>query len=47
MKRTAGPVLAALAILGTVGFAIWWDVSVWQECRQTNSWFYCWRVISR
>lgn len=40
----AAAVLAAVAI---IGLAIWWEVSVWQECRETNSWLYCWRVISR
>ena len=29
-----------------VSLAIWWDVSVWQECRAFgHSWFYCFNLL--
>jgi hypothetical protein len=44
-STSAGPVLAAFTILALVGLAVWWEVATWQECRQTNSFFYCMRVL--
>jgi hypothetical protein len=37
-----------LPIVGTalvVALAIWYEVSMWNECRETNSFFYCMRVL--
>jgi uncharacterized membrane protein YiaA len=25
----------------------WYEISVWNECRQTNSFLYCMRVLGR
>jgi len=36
---------AAFCILLSLGIMV--EISVWQECRQTNSWFYCMRVLHR
>lgn len=38
--------LAALMV-GLVGLGIWYEVGVWNECRETNSWMYCMRVLSK
>lgn len=38
--------LAGAAFLGVIGFGIWWEVSLWNECRATNSFFYCVRTLS-
>jgi hypothetical protein len=32
-------------VLAVVGAAVAWEFSLWSECRQTNSWFYCARVL--
>jgi hypothetical protein len=41
-------VIGALAlVLALIGGAIAWEISLWSECRQTNSWFYCLRVLNR
>ena len=33
-------------ILLLIGGAVWWEVSLWNECRATHSWFYCVRVLN-
>lgn len=34
--------------MGIISFALWWNVSVWNECRESGSSFmYCWNMISR
>lgn len=36
-----------IAIVVLIVGAIWWEWSIWQECRLTNSIGYCLRLISR
>ncbi len=43
MKHVGIIVLAAL-FFGLIG---WWQYSLWAECRQTNSFFYCLRVLNK
>lgn len=43
MKTIAG---LALFVALWIGLGIWYEVSMWQECRATpHSWFYCMRVL--
>ncbi len=40
---------SALIVFGAVaviGLAVWYEVTLWQECRADHSWFYCLRVLS-
>lgn len=40
----------ALMVLGIVlfiGGITAYNISIWKECRQTNSWGYCMKVLSR
>lgn len=37
--------LALVAIF--LGLITWWNISLWEECRATNSFWYCVRVLSR
>lgn len=40
----------ALIITGVsavLGLSIWYEVTLWTECRIDHSWFYCLRVLSR
>jgi len=39
--------LVIAGFLGFVSLAVLWQVSLWQECRETNSWGYCMRVLSK
>lgn len=43
MKVFAISALVAIVI----GGCIYLEVGVWNECRQTNSWFYCMRILGR
>uniref|UniRef100_A0AAU6VZX9 Uncharacterized protein n=1 Tax=Pseudomonas phage Ghual01 TaxID=3138534 RepID=A0AAU6VZX9_9CAUD len=39
--------LGLFLLVATVfGLGIWYEVSLWQECRVDHSWFYCLRVLS-
>ena len=48
-KRTAYvvPIACIVFVLALLTAVTWISVSVWQECRETNSFFYCLRLISR
>lgn len=36
-----------LGILAVIALAFLWEVNIWNECRETNSFWYCVRVVSR
>lgn len=40
-----GSVVTAVILIVAVG--IYYEIGLWQECRATNSWFYCMRVLSK
>ena len=40
-------VAVATAVLSIVGLILWWEVSLWNECRAQNSFWYCFRVLGR
>jgi hypothetical protein len=42
--RTA---LVVLFLLACFMLGIWWEVSIWRECRTDHSVRYCLRLISR
>jgi hypothetical protein len=37
----------AVLVIAAIAGAIYLEIGVWQECRATNSWFYCMRVLSK
>lgn len=39
--------LLVLGIGLLVAFCVWFEYSLWQECRVDHSWFYCMRVLSK
>lgn len=45
--REAPILLAVVATLALFIFAGFVQVSVWNECRETNSFFYCMRLVSK
>jgi hypothetical protein len=47
MKSNLGSLLFAIAVVAFFGFGLWWTMQVWNECRLTNSWMYCLRLISK
>lgn len=30
-----------------IGLAIWYEIAMWSECRETNSFWYCMRVLGK
>ncbi|WYW04409.1 hypothetical protein Pori3_00013 [Pseudomonas phage vB_PpuP-Pori-3] len=39
-------VLYPVLFFTIAGLLVWYNVSLWQECRADHSWFYCMRVLS-
>ena len=39
--------LVATFIITILGFGIYTNIALWNECRATNSWLYCAHVIGR
>lgn len=40
-------ILSAIGIIAFLAAIGWMEIVLWTECRETNSWLYCMRVISR
>lgn len=49
MDKDRFVVIMTLAIvMGIIYLALWWNVSVWSECREDGkSFMYCWNMIAR
>lgn len=51
MKRNHKDMLTLVGIAAVViaffAIGIYYEIEVWRECRATNSWFYCMRVLSK
>lgn len=47
MKRWAGLILPVAVFAALIGLIAWWQLSLWEECRSTNSFWYCVRILSR
>lgn len=39
------PLLGFLLIAGLLGLGIYFEIGRWDECRQTNSWYYCMKLL--
>lgn len=47
MKDVIIGIGATAFVLAVFGVMIWWNVAIWSECRETNSFMYCLRVIAK
>ena len=47
MNERFAIVLGGLAVVAFLSFIIAWNVSIWSECRETNSFAYCLRLMSK
>lgn len=47
MTRYAQMVGIGLIVLAVIGIALWWEISLWSECRSDHSFFYCLRVLGK
>lgn len=45
MKAQQILMYALIALFIALGF--WWEVSSWVECRETNSFWYCLRILGK
>lgn len=43
MKETA---LVAI-VVAVIAFSVWWEWSLWSECRADHSFWYCLRVLNK
>lgn len=41
------PYLIIAGVVAVIAGIIYLEVGVWQECRATNSWLYCVRVLGK
>lgn len=39
--------IAVLLVASIFTLFGWWEIASWKECRQTNSWWYCVRILSK
>jgi len=37
--------LIAVLIVSLLGLSIYFEIGRWQECRMTNSWYYCMKLM--
>jgi hypothetical protein len=42
-----GLLLIVVVVLIVVAVSVYLEISVWNECRQTNSFWYCMRMMSK
>ena len=47
MKTNLLITLCVFFLLVIIGLSIWWDISVWSECRTQNGFSYCLRLLAR
>lgn len=47
MPREVKSLLILLAIITVTVTGCYWHVSIWNECRATNSFAYCMRLMSK
>lgn len=39
--------LFVIVVVVLLALGMWYEASIWKECRQDHSWFYCTRVLSK
>lgn len=47
MKNSATILAGVAGVIAILSIGIWWQVSVWTECRADHSFMYCMTLISR
>mgnify|MGYP000745289104 CR=1 FL=1 len=43
--KNLGLWFGALLIVSILGLTIYFEIGRWEECRQTNSWYYCMKLM--
>lgn len=39
--------LGIVALAALIAFGLWYEIASWNECLQTQSWWYCLRILGR
>jgi hypothetical protein len=47
IKSYLGPAAIVLAVVTLIGLGIWYEIEMWSECRATNTFWYCMRILSK
>jgi predicted negative regulator of RcsB-dependent stress response len=47
IKNFFGQLIIAIVVLGLIALPVSCEYKVWKECRQTNSYYYCVRVLDK
>ena len=47
MSKETGIWLGIGAVVALFGFVIWYEITVWRHCLQTDPWWYCLKVLGR
>jgi len=47
MKNKIMILVMGTAIVAVIALGIWYEIYMWKQCRLTNSWFYCMRILSK
>lgn len=47
IKNALSYLAVAAVVILVVGLVFMYEYSMWEECRQTNSFWYCMRVLSK
>jgi hypothetical protein len=46
-KETIISITWLVVIVAIISLSVWWNLQVFEECRQTNSFGYCLRLITK
>lgn len=46
-NKSSGSMWVVIGTIFVIGLSIYMEASAWTECRQTNSFWYCMRVLNK
>ena len=46
MSPDLNPRSFAIFLMVVIVFVVWWEIGLWNECRETNSFWYCLRILN-
>ena len=47
VKELLSTLAVVVVVLTIAGLAIWYEVEMWSECRATNTFWYCMRILGK
>ncbi len=46
ISHNLGIMAGVIGVVALFGFIIWMKIDIWNECRATNSFWYCWHLVN-